>query len=567
MALKERYILAFILLTAFLLRIGGIFHGYPLVVLSDEIATLSASLKMIGTYSFHAADAVGYYYPALLSYVYLPFLALFLALGRWLGIFTDVQQIKETVLLNLGFFIPAARLISVILGTASVYLVYKIVKLLFNKVEVALLSSWFLAISFFHVSNSHFAQTWTAQTFFILLVLYWSVVFFQKKTVRPKDYLIGGFLVGCAFGINFVGIVSYYWLVVVHFLKNVGQNFFKIFIKNKNFWLANIILFLIILIIYWLNPNGLNNYFNRLLIRNPPAGYAAFQPLNIGAIKNIIFYSKSIFIIEPLFFITFLGGCFLLLKKKEWIIFCLIPFSSLIYLLMLSTMNGPMIRYALPAIPLMLIVSAYFVVNIFDYFSGKKIWKIILIIFFSLYALVFSTFFDIRLTKGDTAVFARNWLVENIPEGSSIRNYDLADSLNLVENKKSLELIENQLPELFSTKRKYLSSLKEEDYPRPSYLVVNYEKMSDSVPEFDYIILSNSDKSVLDNKIKEISEHYVLVNKFYPSGVFADAGKWPGRDELGIPFNHFTFKPFSLFKMYGGGTYIEIYRNKKLLPK
>ena len=193
MKLNERKILIGLLFLAFFLRLGGIFHGFPLMVFSDESATLLASLKMLGTLSFHAADASGYYYPALLSYIYLPFLSLFIIFGHWLGFFTSIQQIKEVVFFNLGYFVIVARLVSVFFGVFTVYLVYKISKILFANIFISLLASFFLAINFFHVGTSHLANTWVAQTFFYLLILFWAIYFLKKTKVTFKDYLLGSF--------------------------------------------------------------------------------------------------------------------------------------------------------------------------------------------------------------------------------------------------------------------------------------------------------------------------------------------------------------------------------------
>ncbi|MFA5175235.1 MAG: glycosyltransferase family 39 protein [Patescibacteria group bacterium] len=558
MKLKENKILFIILLIAFFLRLGGIFHGYPLMVFSDEGATLLASLKMIGTFSLRAGNALGYYYPALLSYVFLPFLSFFIGICRWLGVFTDIQQIKETVLLNIGFFAPLIRLVSVLFGTATVYLVYRITKALFNKSIVSLLAAWFLAVSFYHSGVSHYGNTWTIQTFFYLLVLLWAINFLKKSTISFRDYIYGALLVGLSFGINFVGIITYTWFLIVHFLKNRNKNLINTFLINKNFWLANFILLAFIAIIYWLNPAGLNNYFNRITVSVPRDDYASYQLFHDSTLSGLFFYLKNVFFVEPFLCVFFLVGSWMLWKKEKTA-FLLVSVGALLYLALLSPQTGLLIRYALPLDPLLAIVSAYFLYELFSVYSKKL--GIILLVVASLYVLMFGVLFNLRLMKIDTRVLARNWILSDLPSGSSIKNYDLADEINLIEDKASINLIQNYLPGLLSTRRKYLFALEEYQYPKPNFFVLNYELPAGILPKTDYIILSDIEKKDLDSKAGTILDEYSLIKRFYPVETPIN-GVWPGYYELGAPFNHSMFKPLMLFRLYGMGPYVEIYKIK-----
>ncbi len=561
MKLSETKILLGILAAAFLLRVGGLFHAFPLIAFGDESATLLASLKMLGTFSLRAADAAGYYYPALLSYVYLPFLSIFIAVGSWLGFFAGIQQIKEAVFFDLGLFVLAARFISVFFGVATVYLVYKVSRLLFNNSFVSLLASFFLSISFFHVAVSHFANTWAPQTFFYLLVLYWAIYFFKKSEVTLKDYILGAFLVSLAFGINSVGIFAYLWFPLVHFLKNRGEKFKNIFWSNKNFWLFNLALLAFIAIIYWLNPAGLNNLFNRLTADYSQAdSYSSYQIFHLSTLTNLWFYLKNLFLVEPFFCLLFLGGSWLLWKRDR-ISFYFLSLGVVSYLVLLSPMTGLLIRYSLPLFPLVVIVAAYWLSELFQ--GGHKKTSMILLVLAALYTLTFSGLFDLRLLKANTLVSARDWILKNIPASANIQNYDLGEDLNLVENKTSIGLIKDNLPDLFSSKRKYLLTLGENAYPQPNFLVFNYKLPDKFLPKFDYIILSGMEKETVDKKAKSILDQYFLWKKFYPANQTIN-GVWPGYYEIGTPFNGSMFRPAALFRVYDVGQYIVIYKLKSL---
>lgn len=561
MKLSETKILLGILAAAFLLRVGGLFHAFPLIAFGDESATLLASLKMLGTFSLRAAGAAGYYYPALLSYVYLPFLSVFIAAGAWLGSFANIQQIKEAVFFDLGSFVIVARLISVFFGVATVYLVYRISKKLFNNPWVGLLAALFLSISFFHVAVSHFANTWAPQTFFYLLVLYWAIYFFKKSEVTLKDYILGAFLVSLAFGINSVGIFGYCWFILAHYLRNKEKKFKDIFLANKNFWLLNLMLVVFIAVIYWLNPAGLNNLFGRLTADySRAAEYSSYQIFHLSTFSNLWFYLKNLFLVEPFFYLLFLGGSWLLWKRDR-VAFYFLSLGAVSYLVLLSPMTGILIRYSLPLFPLLVIVSAYFLSELFHH--GYKKISVILLILASLYTLTFSLLFDLRLLKTNTLALTRDWIFKNIPASASIQNYDLGEDLNLVENRASLNLIKDNLPDLLSSKRKYLLALGDDAYPRPNFYVFNYRLPDRLLPKFDYIIFSGMEKETVDNKAKGILDQYFLWQKFYPADQPLN-GAWPGYYEIGTPFNGSMFKPVSLFRLYDVGQYIVIYKLKSL---
>ncbi len=551
-----------ILATAFVLRFVGIFYGYPLILAGDETPTLLASLKMIGTHSLRAATP-GYYYPALLSYIYLPFLVIFLGFGRLFGLFSDIKAMQEAVFFNLGIFIPVVRFVSVFLGTLSVYLSYKITRLLFNDKKTGLLAAFFVTISYFNVSNAHFAQTWTAQTFFILLALYFAIKFYKKDNPGAKDYIFGGLIVGVAFGINFVGILSYFWFVLAHFLRNKKDGFVKIFIKNKSFWLMNLFLLLTMILVYYLNPYGLNNYLSRIMYPSADAavgiGNSSYKPFSFSFLKVLWFYIKNTVIQEPVFFaLALAGSVFLWLRNK--IIFYFLVLWAILYYLMISPLTGAMGRYILPVVPLMAIITAGFIQARFSGFLNKKIVWICLIII-SIYSIYFSILFDIRMLKQDTRVLARNWILENIPSGSIIKNEYFGESLYLIEDKRGINLIKDNRPELFSTKRKYLLSLSDKDYPKSNYFISGLSDISRLVPKFDYVILAGFDKNDLSKQAEDLPKNAELIKVFYPVKIKDNLLLQPSFKKLQFTPDNSQFRPWFLFEQVDyNGPYIEIYK-------
>lgn len=560
--LKKHYLILTILIVALILRFIGIFYGYPLSLVYDETPSLSAALKMIGTQSLRA-NAFQYYYPAGLAYIYLPFLGFYLIVTRLLGIFGSVADMKEAVLLNLGAFIPVIRAVSALLGAASVFLIYRIAEKLFACRPISLISAWLLATSFFHVANSHYGQTWTAQTFFILLVLLWSVHLRTKVQTTWRDYLSAGIFIGLAFSINFVGILSYFWFLLVHFLKNKSQKFSRIFIVNRNFWLTNIVLLLMIGLVYYLNPFGLNNYFGRIFNSSPTI--KSYSLFSLASLQILLAYLKNGFLQESVLFLLAIPASIVLWRQNKIVFYFLVPWIVSYYFL-LAPLTNPMTRYLLPLIPLLAILAANLLYSFWQKISPRQPrFLIILLFIFSLLSFIPSILYDFRMTKADTRVLAYHWVRQNIPADSTIKNFHLGVELPLIENRAIVQLVKEKFPALYSSQRKYLLSLPADRYPAPSYFVVNYPELVDDNQSFDYLILSNFDKNKLSEHSASLSKAAKLVAKFYPTELSsADDQLWPDPSVLQVPFNNYTFNPFSLYRSYPFyGPYVEIYQLNK----
>jgi uncharacterized membrane protein len=220
-------------------------------------------------------------------------------------------------------------------------------------------------------------------------------------------------------------------------------------------------------------------------------------------------------------------------------------------------MTGSINRYALPVTPIMIMVVAYLINKLL---SKKRIGYFLLIILI-IYSLLFSILLDIRLLKNDTRQLARNWIISNIPSGSVINNNNLNENLDLNESLENIVFIRESFPEMMSTKRNYLLTLSEVDYPKPSYFLIiyDYDKRVELDAESDYIIRSNFNKDELEVQSKDIPENYQIVASFFPTE--NNSEEILKRNELDAPFNEREFNPWSLLKSYDYyGPFIEIYK-------
>ena len=183
---KTKIILIIILAASFWVRIFGINYGLPLWVVPDEPGSVFGALKMIELKSLIPANHIGeflnvLYYPPFISYLYIIPFSFLLGL-KFLFAGVSITEFKDFVMLDLSWFFIIARLFSVIIGTTTVWLVYKISKNIFEKEAPSLLSAGFLSLALLHVSFSHWTRHWVWATFLLTLIFY----LLSKKVFSPR---------------------------------------------------------------------------------------------------------------------------------------------------------------------------------------------------------------------------------------------------------------------------------------------------------------------------------------------------------------------------------------------
>lgn len=168
---KEKNLLFFVLILAFILRVIKVNDLPPLYTDEASFGYNSYSILKTGRDEYGkflplVLRSFGDWKPALSSYLAIPFIALF----------------------GLNEF--SVRLPSVILGTATVFLIYKLVKELFKEKEfinspLALVSAFLLAISPWHIHFSRMTMLVGIECFFIVGGVY----FFLKAMNDQEKFL------------------------------------------------------------------------------------------------------------------------------------------------------------------------------------------------------------------------------------------------------------------------------------------------------------------------------------------------------------------------------------------
>ena len=182
----------------------------------------------------------------------------------------------------------SVRIGSVIFGVINVLLLYLFVKTAFKKKKLALLSSFFLAISPWHIQFSRVSWETNYALFFFLLGL---IFFFKYINEKPyKRYIVFSFL---SFGITlftynaakiFVPIIVI-TLIILYFQKLIKQKIFYI----------SIVIFLVFIGINFLNPNlsGLNRLSQLSLMEYQVVETYAYKTTKVYKLGVLEVYAKQ----------------------------------------------------------------------------------------------------------------------------------------------------------------------------------------------------------------------------------------------------------------------------------
>lgn len=416
---RTAFWLIFILAVAFLARIAGISYGLPMWLVSDEPPFIFGALKMLelGTLvpALHAADfASGLYFPPYLSYLYLIFFIPVLGL-KYLFFNGTLRQFVDIITLDPSALFLIGRLISAVLGTATVWLVYKTTRRIFASEIPALLSAAFLALSFLHVNFSHWGRHWVPATFFFTLVLY--VLSRDDMNVRRR-YFLASLIAGVGVGINYQAGLSALF-IALWFLIYDNMTTFRLRSGDKkrmlwdSAWIFGCALLFIALVAlaYLLYPQGLVVHRENVI-----GGAWSIAEFFAG----YVFYAQKLISTEPAFFAFIIAG-FVMLFFRHKKFFWVASLFTFLYIAIFYFFFFHMDRYILMLYPLFAIVAGYglWVVGGALFAHSHFAAYALGIIVFGISAIgVFRL--DALLLKNDTRVHAIHWVMNNVPAGEKV---------------------------------------------------------------------------------------------------------------------------------------------------
>jgi len=204
-----------ILLLALVARLVGINWGLPAVYHVDESSLVRAALGMrFGDLNPHFFD-----WPSLYKYLCYFLFAAFIKLRVPFQVRFGVETMRQALPFWWGSTAPfylLTRLLTLFFDLGSVGLVYIIGKKLADR-RAGLLAALIMAASFTNVHGTQYSRLDVPTVFFVLVSFYFVILLFEGG--RWRDYLLAGFFAGLAASTKYNGAVIVVAIAAAHFLR------------------------------------------------------------------------------------------------------------------------------------------------------------------------------------------------------------------------------------------------------------------------------------------------------------------------------------------------------------
>jgi hypothetical protein len=407
----HHWILILILITGLAFRLTGIFWGirflnpYTGTYHPDEPKIIDGAVKFPG----HILENTDLRYPTLMHYsiglISLPL--------KYLIPADTKKDIRFDIVTIIG------RLFSISAGIGAVVFTYLLTKKIFDK-RTALLASFLLSFSMYHVINSSWATTDVSISFFLVLFLFLLINAVERNT---SVYYIGaGIALGFLIGTKYTGALALISFIVIVFSNQILKDpstslttrLYKTFSCN-NLWL----LVITALIIFLLSTPGIivhpDAFINSLSYEINRLDQYQLPRTDIRVwTKQFKYLSNAVGV--PIA-VTAIIGVIISLKRRNAIVWSLV---LLIFIFSLYFGNSLSSRYYIFIMPLLAVfASAALSTPLNSPNRIIHITGIAAIVVVAGYSLFYSTV-AIMSRYPDTRTLAAEYIDTFIPEGSSI---------------------------------------------------------------------------------------------------------------------------------------------------
>ena len=415
----ENMVLSVLLILAVIIRLKGITFGFPLIVHPDEPTIVNIAKNIIINKDLNPHF---FNYPSLFIYLQA---FLYVIIFGILKVFGTVQHFSDID--PLGFYLWG-RVLAVLLAMSTIFIMFKIGKLLFDRVT-ALFAVLFLGVSVLHISNSFMITVDSPLAFWAMLSIFMSVLIY-KNGPQKKYYILNGLFIGFAISTKYTGFWVALSLLAAHFLafqKGEKINWNLKFIFDKYFIIAVALIPIGFLLT---TPFALLDF--KTFIRDflfEASHYRAGHPGLESEKFSYIFYITRLsqyFGSIPLL-LSFFGTVWLLIKnKKHFLVLALFP---LIYFMFLGSYKVRFERNMVVLLPFLALMAGYTCSNLYAALKkylpnlNLKFLNIIAAVIFiallshPVYEQARKAVRHVRLINlPDTQVFAKKWIEAHIPE-------------------------------------------------------------------------------------------------------------------------------------------------------
>jgi len=524
--------------------VTGIWYGLPYFFIGDEPSLIGGALKMIQLKNpIPALDAQSFkmlYYPPLIPYIFNLFFVPILFVYYLTGHFGNLINFQDYLVLSPSILIIIARIISALFGVALVFLTYKISKSIFKNSWAAFYGALLLAFGYYQNQLSHFARHWIFTAFFAYLILYFAVKITQEN--KTKWYIWAALFTGLSFGTSYVGVIFAIFVLTAHFWRG-----FKL---TKDIILYFVVSAAVSLLFSFLYPQVLLGYFSG------SGGREAGTSL-VGFLNSVYYFGKVLVEMElPLVVFSLIGLIHLGRKREQRyflypLLFFIFFYPALLYFIF---HNEP--RYIFILIPALAIVGGMAINFIIEKLNNLQVnYGRIACFLVILLPFIIGARYNFLLTRKDTRILAKEWILKNIPDKFNVLvNFS---QLSLPRTKESI--LDQKVLKEDSLRQSESVLLRQDILERPQYFVINMRFIENdnealyklkSWHTFDYLILERQINSSLTETEKNLTQGLSKLK------VFNQGDNISSEDFTG----NFVGNLLTLFKIKNFGPEVDIYK-------
>ncbi len=394
-----------ILVAALLLRVTGANFGLPHLYHQDEPIIVNHAM------AYGSGDLHPHFFkvPPLLSYLlFMVYGAAYLLsslLFHWTKDDFALFFFRDPTL----FYLAGRLIFGGVLGTASVWLLYRLGVKLFSR-QTALLAAAFFASSFLHVRDSHYLYVDIPMIFCLLAAV--NTLVNEEGRVEPRRFFLAGVWAGAATAFKYTAAPLFFSLAAAAFLleEPAGEKGKRRFLFSLKAAGGGLLAFVC------LNPYSALD-FNFFM------GEIRQQATAEGAVPFFHHLGYSLVAGEGVLRVLLgLGGILTTLFKKpeaRW----LVSFP-VVYYLMIAFFSQLYERYAMPLVPFGLLFGAYFLFEFTEKLPVRPTLKraavFLLVAAAILPSLAKTLWLEELLLQTDTRTLALQWIQKNVPASTAI---------------------------------------------------------------------------------------------------------------------------------------------------
>lgn len=371
------------------------------------------------------------------------------------GIAQIIDYFFSLNLANYQKILYLGRFLSLTFDLVTIYLIYNLAKILFKKEKIAFYSAFFYSIAFFPIQNTHFFISDVFLTTFTTLLILLIIKTFKNlhvasKQRSDKNITLRIFLMAIVFAAmtatKFTAVIFYPLIIFLIFLltfyfskgkiKNKFLNFLRLFfLFNFSFLIFN---FLFMPYAFLDFKKFIADISLQIKMNNNPYIF----PYTLQYVNTLpyLYYLKNIFFwgLGPVIALLAILGIFLIIKSFLKITFIKKNSKSKIknyhfqitnypllfvflfytfYFLIIGRSAVKFMRYMLPLYPFFTISSGLALYKIKNLKLNIKNFIVFGLMFFAIF---WSLMFINIYSQKHTRIVATEWILKNIPAGSTL---------------------------------------------------------------------------------------------------------------------------------------------------